>query len=579
MKKINFYNEIKNSIIEREVEDVYNKGINLYFPNDSIEHPFSCDGFIDTKTHNNKIIKLIIEYKYNNSLNNKITRAKILAQVIFYLKKFENNGLPLPNVCMVGDINECFVLHTNELLQYLDEDIDWNVAPSNAGNNIDFVQKISENNNINPFIFEIKADFDFKIVADKIVELAENIKRYVRVTEHNISKIFDYFVRNVITDKKINAHNLVGIFIGVITDSDNYFLHPSKKNCLMCNGKSININSDGFKSFFSYFDRIYTPQEKMKFSEIADRLIEDTDRRSKGDFWTPTMWVDYAHNMIEKELGENWRDEYVVWDNCCASKNLTRDYKFKELYCSTLFDSELEIGKRYNTEGTAFQFDFLNDYIPMPKDLSILNNKIPEGLLTALNENKPIVFFLNPPYGTAGNQDETSKKGINDTIARKEMRACGLGAAAENLQHQFMYRIMQIKQNYNLTNCYIALFSKPIYLTGCKQENFLNEFCNNFEYKDGILFQASNFANVSSMWGITFNIWKTGKTNDVNNFVHKCAEIKENEIEIFNTKNIYNSNNQEPANIWVRKEIKGIKTVDLPNLSNAINIKEKKEVV
>ena len=55
-----FYTQIKSAVIEREVEDVYNKGISLYFTSD-IKHPFACDGFIETKTENNKILKLIIE--------------------------------------------------------------------------------------------------------------------------------------------------------------------------------------------------------------------------------------------------------------------------------------------------------------------------------------------------------------------------------------------------------------------------------------------------------------------------------------------------------------------------------------
>ncbi len=65
---------------------------------------------------------------------------------------------------------------------------------------------------------------------------------------------------------------------------------------------------------------------------IADRLIEDYDRRMKGDFWTPTLFVDYAHKMMEGVLGEDWKDRYVVWDNCWGTGNLTRDYHFKELY-------------------------------------------------------------------------------------------------------------------------------------------------------------------------------------------------------------------------------------------------------
>ena len=34
------------------------------------------------------------------------------------------------------------------------------------------------------------------------------------------------------------------------------------------------------------------------------------------------------------------------------------------------------------------------------------------------------------------------------------------------------------------------------------------------------MFQASEFANVSESWGITFNIWNCGKNKDNNNFIH-----------------------------------------------------------
>ena len=153
--------------------------------------------------------------------------------------------------------------------------------------------------------------------------------------------------------------------------------------------------------------------------------IDDTVRRNNGIFLTPTLFVDYAHKMISEQLGENWKDEYVVWDNCCGSKNLTRDYKFKELYCSTLFDSELNIGERYNKEATSFQFDFLNDYIPMPGELVQSDTKIPEGLLNALKENKKIVFFLNPPYATVTNfqkDGSENKQTTIETFVQKQMK-------------------------------------------------------------------------------------------------------------------------------------------------------------
>ena len=107
MSRSKFYDKIKDATIERQVEDVYNEGINLYFPTQKgIEYPFACDGFVDTKVTNNNgtnVLKFIIEYKFNESLKNTVSRAKILIQVIYYMKRFEENGMILPNVCMVGD--------------------------------------------------------------------------------------------------------------------------------------------------------------------------------------------------------------------------------------------------------------------------------------------------------------------------------------------------------------------------------------------------------------------------------------------------------------------------------------------
>ena len=499
--KNKFFDKIKEAKIERTVEDVYNEGINLYFPTDKgIEYPFACDGFVDTKTDNDKVLKLIIEYKFNEMMSNTVSRAKVLVQVIYYIKKFEQNGMILPNVCMVGDKDECFVMHTNELLKYLDENVDWSISPSNAATaNPDLVLKISQDANINPFIFEIDENFNFKSVAEKIKDLAENIQRYVRVTEHNLSKIFDYFCKNVLKGKtKLSGHDMVEIFMGVIGDKMNYFQHPSNPNILVCKGRNVNMNGNAFKSFFGYFDRNYTPQETMCLNGIADRLIVDADRRNSGDFWTPTMFVDYAHDMISKKLGEDWKEKYVVWDNCCGSLNLTRDYKFGELYCSTLYQSELNIGADYNPEATKFQFDFLNDEIVSKNSLlGVYNDKLPKGLKDALINNKPIVFFINPPYASAGIKGENSKKGCANTKINAQMKNDKIGACCKNLYAQFLYRILMIKREFNLTNCHIALFSPTLFLTGSSYAEFRNVFLNEFSFDDAIQFKASHFADVA----------------------------------------------------------------------------------
>lgn len=577
-KKINLFESLNQTKIEREVEDFYNSALAVYFPNNIITHPYACDGLLEA-TIDDKLFKLIIEYKYNEDFKSKTARAKVILQAIFYIKQFEINGQIIPNVCLIGDKNECFVFHTNDIIKYLDEDVNWKVAPSGAAVKYpELVLKLANDADINPFVFEINKDFDFEIVANKIKDLALNVKRFIHITEHNISIVFDYFKSRVITNaSKISANDIVAIFNGVIIKSDNYFLHPNKNNILVSPFGNIQINGDAYNSFIGFFNREYSPKEKMRFAEISDRLIEDTNRRNKGEFYTPTLFVDYAHKMISETLGENWKNEYVVWDNCCGTKNLTRDYRFKELYCSTLEKAELDISEKYNPEAESFVFDFLNDPIVGRDSLmGVYDDKLPKGLKDALLENKPIVFLLNPPYGRAGKNEEGNgnmgiEKGSALTMINEKMKNDKIGHCSSNLYAQFLYRILIIKQQFNLTNCYIALFCRPGFMASGSYKNFRNIFLQHFEYNSGILFNASNFGNVSSTWGITFNIWKCGKQKDLNNFIHNIVCEDNGEIKYIGNKIIYNIDNALPMNKWLKEKRQKLNII-MPTFKNPITL-------
>ena len=568
MSRSKFYDKIKASTIERQVEDCYNEGIAFYFKEEDgsplkFTYPYSCDGLIETKTEKNKMLKLLMEYKFDFDFTNRVARAKVITQALFYIKRFEIDGLKLPNVVLIGDINECFVFHTNDIIKYLDKDVNWKTAASGAAEkNPDLVLEIANDDNLNPFIFVIDENFSFKNVVDKIVDLADNVQRYVHVTEHNISNIFDYFTSRVVKNpKKISPNDIVAIFIGVITDGDNYYVHPKKSNYICTPFGDIQIDTTQYKGFISYFNRKYTPQEKMKFAEISDRLIEDTNRRNKGEFYTPTLFVDYAHKMISEALGDDWKDEYVVWDNCCGTKNLTRDYRFKELYCSTLENAELDISSRYNPEATSFQFDFLNDPL----------ENLPKGLLEAFEQNKKIVFFLNPPYASGCNnqKDGTSKIGVaTSTYVNSLMN--NMGGAAKNLYSQFLYRFIIIKNQYNLTNTHICIFCPTLFLSGPAYKNFRNVYLNNFCFNSACQFQASHFANVKSNWAISFSIWNCGI--NTNNFIYNNVDDVEGEIVVKSIKNIYNCDHTITASEWCKSKLKHNK-IENPVFSSPLNIK------
>ena len=574
MSKSKFFDKIHLAKEEREVEDVYNEGITLYFlkdePGSTITHPYKCDGMIDKGL----FLKLLIEYKYDEELHNAVSRAKVLIQVIYYLKQFELNGERLPNVVMVGDKDEVFVMHTNPLLNYLDEKVDWSIAPSNAHEkNPEMLLKISQDKNINPYVYDINDVFSFKEVADKIIEIATNTIRKVRVTEHNISKIFDDFTKRVLKDSgKISANDLVGIFVNSIIDRENCYQHPNNKNTLVCFNKQYQINGSYYETFFKHFEKEYSPSDKNKFTEISDRLIEDTKRRRNGEFFTPTMFTDYAHKLLSDELGEDWKERYVVWDSCWGTGNLTRDYLFKELYASTLEQSELDCGCRYNPEATKFVFDFLNDDFMF---LGERNGKLPVKLYEALEQNKPIVFFINPPYATAGNKGGTvdSKEGVAKTKANFDMHQDNMGRCAESLYAQFLYRILYITREFRLTNVHIGLFSPTGFLCGASFDLFRKHLFDNFTFSKGVMFNASYFSDVADNWGISFSVWKSGKSSDRNDFKYQVIDSVDNEIKITGEKTIYNLDNSYPASKWVRELTNGMKTFDAPQMTSALNIK------
>ena len=569
MARSRFYNEIVNASIERQVEDVYNKGLGIYFNNSHISYPFSCDGYLETKTDNGKDLRLLVEFKYDKNFESSMDRAKVILQSICYIKKFELEGREMPNVILIGDKNECFILHTNDVIKYLDYDIDWNIAASSAADKyVDVCVEISNDEDVrNAFVYSVDGEFSFKVVADKIKDFADNVKRYVHITEDNIVSIFDTFSKKVLSKSNtISANDLVGLFVGVISNNTNYYMHPNKKNTLVTPYGEIKIKSDGYKSFIDNFSRQYTPIEKRKFTEISDRLIEDTNRRNKGEFYTPKLFVDYAHDMITKHLGADWKENYVVWDNCCGTKNLTKDYNFNELYCSTLENAELEMSAKYNTNSTSFQFDFLNDSL----------DKLPKGLLKAFEQNKPIVFLINPPYATAASKmgaDGSSKDKVAKTMINEQMLNNKIGSASQNLYAQFLYRILMIKNEYNLSNLHIALFSPTLYLSGTSWKGFRNTFLNNFKYNDGCVFKASHFADCADSWGISFSLWGNGVSVNKNDFIHTLIDIENDKIIEIGEKDIYNVDFSETASDWAKKDIKGLKTFDEPNLSSGIKLR------
>lgn len=528
MHKMNLAERMKHATQESQVQEIYNDIFKQTFKLPIIERKFQCDGYFSTR-YNDTYISILIEYKYDIHMKDKIERSRVIAQCIGYLRAFESAGEPLPKLVFIGDINECIIIHTNELLKFLDiDEVNLNTAPSSLVYENNLLLAIIQN--INPWVYDITESFDAKEIIDKILSLCKGINQQVHITEKNIEKIYHTFCNRVLKNaNKIPANDLVAIFIGTMLDKEHYYKHPNK-SVLCARGNNIAINAAEYTAFMNQHSTDYTIKEKHAFTSISDRLIEDTNRRSKGEFYTPTIWVDYAHKLIEKELGSHWKENYVVWDCCCGTKNLTRDYRFKELYCSTLEQAELDICKNYNKEATSFQFDFLND------SLDNLKVKAP-GLLNAFENNKPVCFFINPPYGTVTLSTGMKTVGNNITEVSKKANFC-----IKDLITQFIYRIYLIKEQYKLTNVKICLFHNPKWLCGSNYKKLRSIIFNTFGFTDGFMLKASEFANVSSMWGICFSIFSSAnKYKQLNMYKHSLVENDNENIVKIGDKTLYNN--------------------------------------
>jgi len=554
---------LEKSINEKDVENVYRAEL-ATIEKSSITSPFGCDGLLEAKS-----IRALLEFKYEEALKNKLSQCNILIQCLYYLKKFENAGEKLPSTIFVGDINECFAIHTNPIVKYLSHEIDWKIAPSEAHKkNPQLIQAMVNDIDILPFVYDVDNRFDISTIIEKITDLSANVIRKVRITKHNIVTIFDYFDKNVISKTQLSTNEKANLFIQIVINPNENYIHPKRKNILTTKSfGDIVVNQNLFHSFFSHFEGdIYSPKEKEGLTALVDRLVEDTVRRNKGEFFTPTPFVDLAHRYIADVYGEDWKERFVVWDCAWGTGNLTRDYKFKELYVSTLEQSDIDTAEQmgYNPEAVKFQYDFLND----PSE------KLPQGLKDAIKSGKEILFLINPPYARSAANGTTNKveSGISDTVVGKAMKDDKWGACSANIYAQFFYRIHKVQQlNKNVK---VGIFCQPNYLTGSTFSTFRKKFLSNFGFEKAFLFEARHFSDVANGWGINFAVFSQTPNNHKTSFEHSVVTFDDvYELACADNKVIYNIDDTESLSNWVKNDDK---SEDFPKLSSALIIKDVK---
>lgn len=570
---------LQNARVEKDVENAYREELHKERPEASITSPHGTDGYAVWGS-----VRLLLEAKYNLDFKARVPICNTLGQCLLYLKRFEQSGEPIPNVILVGDKDECFVLSTLAVKGFLDLPLDWSVAPSKGAPEL--VRALVSGLNILPYVYDVDGKFKFRDVLTQIETLAEGEQRAVRATPTNIGAIFTYWKDRVFTGSSFTAVEQTDVFLRCLFQPTDVYLHPTKMGLLVVPGypSGVPVSVEQYRSFFSHFVQGYKPSEIEAFYAEKDRLIEDDARRRQGAFFTPTLWVDEAHKLVSEVLGVNWKDECIVWDPAAGTGNLTRDYTFGDLIISTSEkpDVDVLVGQGYNPGAEVFQYDFLNpDSTSMFFEDDKQNDLSAEAvrrLKAAAKSGKRLVFLMNPPYGTAASIEtfkSTAKEGVGQTAVNASMKQANIGASSQQLYAQFMFQASQVARDYGFKQITVATFSVPTFMCSGSYKGFRDFWYGRFAFKKGMLLQASNFADVSGRWGISFTIWSEGVTDPKATIPVSLMDVPQGTFSAtkIGVKSFYNSDGRE-ASKWVREPLGKLKGVDAPQMSSGLVVKE-----
>ena len=294
------------------------------------------------------------------------------------------------------------------------------------------------------------------------------------------------------------------------------------------------------KTTYQNFWKLY---KRPPHSDYHDYIIERREllvpqdiRERKGAFFTPRQWVALSQQYLADYLGENWQEEYYVWDCAAGTGNLLAGLTNKyNIFASTLDQADVNVMHERIQHGAllidehVFQFDFLNDeFIPKKQ-----GGKLPNALFDIISDNekrKKLVVYINPPYAEAGNTRQRTGTGENKAGTAIENRTYQkykgiIGKASNELFAQFLIRIYK-----EIPNCKIAEFST---LKILQSSNFL-DFRKEYRAKLEKIFiiPANTFDNVKGQFPIGFKIWDSSKKEEFTKIVSPAYIYERGQVKL-----------------------------------------------
>lgn len=451
-------------------------------------------------------------------------------------------------------------------------DFNWNVTPSNhETKEFQLIkQRIEETLKKNAYIYDYQKDEKDLItfIKDNVAKATTTAK--IRIDKNNFIPIYlrwleivkpnidvnwddlkkanildsDFYLADLFVDDKdtqdVNDDFSIRDNLFVVFSNTGYKI--AKENIKQMFDATINIkNKEAYQAFWKRYKRPPLKEFQDYIIERRDLLVPQDIRERKGAFFTPRKWVELSQKYLTDYLGENWQDEYYIWDCAAGTGNLLAGLTNKyNIYASTLDQADVSVVHERIDHGAnllknhVFQFDFLNDDF----------TKLPQSLQDIINDEerrKKLVIYINPPYAEADNRQGDGRTGVAESEIHKKYSSL-MGYTKREMYIQFLTRIYC-----EMPQVIIANFATLKNLQAPK----FSEFRAFFQAKLEKLFitPADTFDNVKGQFPIGFFIWDTNKKEE---FKYIEADIY-NYKEIFiGTKNICAYDNIKLINDWVK---------------------------
>lgn len=332
-----------------------------------------------------------------------------------------------------------------------------------------------------------------------------------------------------------------------------------------------------YNQFWNRYERPPKPIYQRYILERRDLLVPQDIREIKGSYYTPEQWVRLSQEYLAKALGEDWQEEYYVWDCAAGSGNLLRGLTNKyNIYASTLDDSDVKVmhdaieGGRLNlVKNNVFQFDFLNDGYKKAEDGSWVSDlancdKIPESLRKIIadpEKRKKLVVYINPPYAEGASADTMTGTGKNKTAITQDSHAYLMYSGRLGLALRELFALFCIRVAKEISGCILAQFSKLKVLQAPAFAPF-REYMD-MSLRSLFIVPGNTFDNVDGIFPIGFHVWKTNHFEQFKEILADAfvLDSKKNIVK-HGTKLVRNYDGDSLINSWLTNYLLPSKSID-----------------